>query len=112
MWTTSLAALDARRREGVEIRLLLETPEVGRVRPDCPKVFESLLPYVKALEWPRTTRENHDWTSMHVKVLIRDSDAVLVTSANMSESAMRHNMEVGCRDQGWIDSTATPPALR
>jgi len=37
---------------------------------------------------------------MHVKVLIRDSEAVLVTSANMSEAAMRHNMEVGVEIRG------------
>ena len=97
-----IAALDARRREGVDIRLLLETPRSDGGGPNCPKVFEGLLPYVNALEWPRPSRENHDWTSMHVKVLIRDSDAVLVTSANMSESAMHHNMEVGVEIKGGL----------
>ncbi len=37
---------------------------------------------------------------MHVKVLIRDNDAVLVTSANMSGTAMRDNMEVGVELRG------------
>lgn len=95
-----ITSLDKRRREGVDIRLLLETPRSDGSGPDCPKVFERLLPYVNALEWPRRSRESHDWTSMHVKVLIRDSDAVLVTSANMSEAAMRHNMEVGVEIRG------------
>ena len=95
-----IKALDRRRRDSVEIRLLLETPKSDGTGPDCPKVFERLLPYVKALEWPRKSREDHDWTSMHVKVLIKDADAVLVTSANMSEAAMRHNMEVGVEIKG------------
>lgn len=90
-----IVALDKRRCEGIDVRLLLETPRSDGSGPDCPKVFEQLLPYVNALEWPRGSRHSHNWTSMHVKVLIRDSDAVLVTSANMSEAAMRHNMEVG-----------------
>lgn len=32
---------------------------------------------------------------MHMKLLIRDTDAVLVTSANMSGADTRDNMEVG-----------------
>lgn len=90
-----IAALDQRRREGVDIRLLLETPRSDGSGPDCPEVFEKLVPYVNALEWPRNSRADHDWSSMHVKVLIRDDDAVLVTSANFSEAAMRNNMELG-----------------
>jgi phosphatidylserine/phosphatidylglycerophosphate/cardiolipin synthase-like enzyme len=37
---------------------------------------------------------------MHVKVLIRDAEAALVTSANMSRSAMRDNMELGLKIEG------------
>lgn len=95
-----VAALDQRRRDGVEIRLLLETVRSDGKGPDCPKVFKQLLPYVAALEWPRKSRPDHDWTSMHVKVLIRDDDALLVTSANMSGAAMRKNMEVGVELRG------------
>ena len=95
-----VTALDKRRRDGVDIRLILETPRSDGEGPNGPKVFERLLPYVNALEWPRRGRENYDWTSMHVKVLIRDDDAVLVTSANMSEAAMRHNMELGVQLRG------------
>ena len=95
-----ITALDKRRREGIDIRLLLETPKSDGSGPDGPKVFERLVPYVNTLEWPRRSRQDHDWTSMHVKVLIRDSDAVLVTSANLSEAAMRHNMEVGVLIRG------------
>jgi cardiolipin synthase A/B len=93
-------ALDKRRRDGVQIRLLLETPKPDGTGPDAPKVFERLVPYVKALHWPRTSRESRDWTSMHVKVLIRDADAVLLTSANMSRTAMRDNMELGLKIEG------------
>lgn len=93
-------SLDQRRRDGVKIRLLLETVQSTGSGPDCPKVFETLVPYVNALEWPRSARENHDWTSMHVKVLIRDDDAVLVTSANFSRAAMRDNMELGVEIRG------------
>ena len=95
-----IAALDQRRRDGVDIRLLLETPQSDGSGPDCPKVFEKLVPYVNALEWPRDSRADHDWTSMHVKVLIRDDDAVLVTSANLSQAAMRNNMELGLELRG------------
>lgn len=95
-----IEALDRRRRDGLEIRLLLETPKSDGTGPDGAKVFERLVPYVNALHWPRTTRESHDWTSMHVKVLIRDADAVLLTSANMSRAAMRDNMELGLKIEG------------
>lgn len=95
-----IEALDKRRRDGVSIRLLLETPRSDGRGPDCPRVFERLVPYVNALEWPRASRQHHDWTSMHVKVLIRDADAVLLTSANMSRTAMRDNMELGVRIEG------------
>lgn len=95
-----IEALDRRRRGGVNIRLILETPKSDGSGPDCPKVFERLVPYVNALHWPRGSREDHDWTSMHVKVLIRDSDAVLITSANMSRAAMRDNMELGVKMEG------------
>ena len=93
-------ALDKRRRNGVSIRLLLETPRSDGKGPDGAKVFERLVPYVNALHWPRTSRESHDWTSMHVKILVRDADAVLLTSANMSHAAMRDNMELGLRIEG------------
>ena len=93
-------ALDKRRRDGIVIRLLLETPRSGGDGPDGPKEFERLVPYVNALHWPRSSRESHDWTSMHVKVLIRDADAVLLTSANMSRAAMRDNMELGLKIEG------------
>ncbi len=95
-----IVSLDKRRRDGVEIRLLLETVQSDGNGPDCPKVFEKLVPYVNSLEWPRSERKDHDWTSMHVKVLIRDDDAVLVTSANLSRAAMRDNMELGVELRG------------
>lgn len=97
-----VAALETRRRHGVDVRLLLETVRSDGSGPDCPKVFKQLLPYVTALEWPRKSRPDHDWTSMHVKILIRDDDAVLVTSANMSGAAMRDNMEVGVELRGGL----------
>jgi phosphatidylserine/phosphatidylglycerophosphate/cardiolipin synthase-like enzyme len=95
-----IGALDKRRREGVQIRLLLETQRSDGTGPDGPTVFERLVPYVNSLHWPRESRESHDWTSMHVKVLIRDADAVLLTSANMSRAAMRDNMELGIKIEG------------
>jgi len=95
-----IVALDKRHRDGVDVRLVLETVRSDGTGPDCPKVFKSLIPYVRALEWPRKSRPSHDWTSMHVKILIRDADAVLVTSANMSGTAIRDNMEVGVELRG------------
>jgi len=71
-----IVALDKRRRDGVDVRLVLETVRSDGTGPDCPRVFKSLIPYVRALEWPRKSRPSHDWTSMHVKILIRDADAV------------------------------------
>ena len=93
-------ALDKRRRDGVKIRLLLETPRPDGTGPDGPTAFERLVPYVDCLHWPRASRQSPDWTSMHVKVLIRDADAVLITSANMSRAAMRDNMELGVKIEG------------
>ena len=48
--------------------------------------------------WPKSNRRQHEgrvFGSMHVKCLIIDEEAILLTSANWSGAAMQDNMELG-----------------
>lgn len=100
--------LNARRKDGVDIRLLLEVARSDGTGPDALADFAAIAPYVNTLVWPRQSREAGDWSNMHVKVLIQDDTAALVTSANISKAARTHNMELGVL----ITGSVTPAALR
>lgn len=100
--------LNARRRDGVDIRLVLEIARTDGTGPDSLADFAAIAPYVTTLIWPRQSREGGDWSNMHVKVLIQDDTAALVTSANISKAARSHNMELGVL----ITGPVTPAALR
>ena len=85
-----------RRKVGVDVRLLLERPGANGYGPDSVTAFGPIAQIVTTLLWPREVRPKPaDATSMHVKVVIRDEDAVLISSANLSTAAKDRNMELG-----------------
>lgn len=92
-----IRSLNRKRTEtpGFDIRLLLEQARTDGTGPDPLADFAALVPYVHALVWPRQSRLRGDYSNMHVKVVIRDRSAALITSANISEAARTHNMELG-----------------
>lgn len=106
--TDIVKRLNGRRKDGVDIRLLLEVARSDGTGPDSLADFAAIAPYVNTLVWPRQSRDAGDWSNMHVKVLIQDDRAALVTSANISKAARTHNMELGLL----ISGPATPAALR
>lgn len=86
----------ARKKAGVDVRLLLERPGGSGYGPDSVTAFGPIVPLVTTLLWPREARPQPiDFTAMHVKVVIRDDDAVLISSANLSTAGKDRNMELG-----------------
>jgi phosphatidylserine/phosphatidylglycerophosphate/cardiolipin synthase-like enzyme len=100
-----VSLLHGRRKDGIDIRLLLETRRSDGKGPDSVSPFKTLLPFVEALKWPRAARPDALNSSMHVKVVVCDEVAVLVTSANLSRTAQfygdkRGSMELGLLIEG------------
>lgn len=91
-----VAALDAAAARGVQVRLILESPEHldGGGGADAYARFQTY-------HWPPDRREPPD-AKLHAKAVIVDSHAVLLTSANMTTAAYDRNIELGvlCRGGG------------
>jgi phosphatidylserine/phosphatidylglycerophosphate/cardiolipin synthase-like enzyme len=97
-----VAALnEARLERGVTVRLILETEEDsgGRLRGDAASALGVLARAVPVYCWPLANRATAG-AAMHVKALIMDSSAILVSSANLTSAAMDRNMELGLLVEG------------
>lgn len=97
-----VAALEQARKDyGVAVRLILETSadSGGRVTVDPAVAFGNLPKAVAVYRWPASSR-GPSGGSMHVKTVIRDSEDILVSSANLTGAAMDHNMELGLLVEG------------
>ena len=94
MYTELKIALRAALDRGVDITVLAEDPQDGppQFTKDPAVALAGLL--VRRLRWPKDQRPA-GWTSLHAKIAIADDDAVLVTSANLSEKAAGDNFEAG-----------------
>jgi phosphatidylserine/phosphatidylglycerophosphate/cardiolipin synthase-like enzyme len=86
----ALSAADAR---GVHVRILLETAPQLRAAD----AFADLAGKVTLLEWALDHRPivGGRPASMHAKAVIADRTVAFITSANLTGSAMDHNIEVG-----------------
>ena len=96
--TTALrSALD----RAVRIDLILETPgdSGGRNEFDPSLAFAGdILARIKTFVWPRARRpmdERGRHGALHAKFLLADSHALFLTSANLTEYALRLNLELG-----------------
>lgn len=94
-----VAALDAAAARGVNVRLILESPEHldGGGGADAYARFQTY-------HWPSDRREPPD-AKLHAKAMIVDGRDVLLTSANMTTAAYDRNIELGvlCRGGGVAD---------
>lgn len=91
--TSVIEALDRAVERGVKVQLVLESA-------DHLKGGGGAQAYAKydVFEWPSNLREPRG-AKLHAKAVIVDGDAVLLTSANLSDAAYDKNIELGvlCR---------------
>lgn len=93
-----IEALDAAHARGVHIRMVLESaPGI-----DAATAFADLTGKVTILHWPLDARPvvGAKPSAMHAKAVIADRTVAFVTSANLTGSAMDHNLEVGILVRG------------
>ncbi len=86
---------------GVKIRLFIETPDAshGKMGFDTVSALgEEILSAVEVFEWPwekRVADPDGRRGSLHAKVAIADAAIMLVSSANLTEYALKRNIELG-----------------
>lgn len=93
-----IETLNAAHGRGVHIRMLLEAaPGI-----DASVAFAELAGKVTILHWPIEARPRVGAkpAAMHAKAVIADRSVAFVTSANLTGSAMDHNLEVGILVRG------------
>lgn len=94
------AALSAAQSRGVKITLLLETTadSGGQLSNDALNAFSDLrLDQIEILQWPKENRGVNAAGKpgkLHAKCAVVD-DAVVISSANLTDDAFNRNMEMG-----------------
>ena len=92
--------MDAFGRE-VKIRLILESSDEsdGKITVDAVHALgEQLAKQACVYTWPlekRPKNESGKHGSLHIKCAIADEEAVLISSANLTDYALNLNMELG-----------------
>lgn len=93
----ALEAFEERARHGVKMHFILESKEdsEGRLHTDAAVAFNALVGYhnVKFYIWPIEKRP--PGALLHAKAVIVDGHTALSTSANLTESAISANIELG-----------------
>jgi len=97
-------AMLAAARRGVEISLIFESPDAGKISFAATRaVGEELEALCNIYVWPSDQRPK-DTTgrhgSLHAKCAVADEHALLVSSANLTEYALNMNMELGLLVRG------------
>jgi phosphatidylserine/phosphatidylglycerophosphate/cardiolipin synthase-like enzyme len=86
---------------GIRVSMLLETPQSShyKIKHDPAALFpERLREKITFLIWPyknRATGEDGITGSLHAKFIVQDCVRLFVSSANLTESAMDRNIELG-----------------
>ena len=90
-----LAALGAAASREVRVDVILETAQDsgGALSFDQLPAFVG-LEHVQVWHWPADQRPAQGG-SLHAKAIVADSEVALVTSANLTEHALAHNIELG-----------------
>jgi phosphatidylserine/phosphatidylglycerophosphate/cardiolipin synthase-like enzyme len=102
MVVEELAAAAAR---GVDVRLVLESPDPGGpVTRDATAAFASLGEAVTFWVWPAEQRPPLPVgrAALHAKAAIADDHSALVTSANLTGHGINENMELGLLIHGGL----------
>jgi cardiolipin synthase A/B len=84
----------------VKIHIIAESKE--KVQTDVWKQIGISGKLVNYYYWPKEKRksQNNSYASLHAKTAISDQDIAFVTSANLTEYAMKENMELGVMIRG------------
>ena len=96
-----LSALERAADRGVEIKVVVESPDVseGKIAHDTiGNLGKTLNKSARIFIWPYSKREitpNGKYGSLHAKVAVGDDDTLYISSANLTEYAMNLNMEMG-----------------
>lgn len=96
-------AIDRALERGVAVTVVVESinPGTGKQKPNFMASFsQSIRTRTRILHWPLKTRdtdENGRPGCLHAKVAVADRRVLFITSANLTGSAMRENMEMGLR---------------
>ncbi|MBN8656220.1 MAG: DISARM system phospholipase D-like protein DrmC [Anaerolineae bacterium] len=96
-----LSALERAADRGVEIKVVVESPDVseGKIAHDTiANLGKTLNKSARIFIWPYSKREitpNGKYGSLHAKVAVGDDDTLYISSANLTEYAMNLNMEMG-----------------
>ena len=96
-----LSALERAADRGVEITVIVESPDVseGKIAHDTiSNLGKTLNKRAKIFIWPYSKREttpNGKYGSLHAKVAVGDENTLYISSANLTEYAMNLNMEMG-----------------
>ena len=86
---------------GIEVSLLLETPESShfKIKIDPLKTLpKMILDHANILIWPfqkRIRNGENNGGSLHAKFIIQDESRLFISSANLTESAFERNIELG-----------------
>jgi len=98
---TALAAAASR---GVSVRLVLESTadSAGALRFDARKAFSALEDRARFYSWPADQRVSASGAhgALHAKAIVADGERALITSANLTGSALDVNMELGLLVKG------------
>ena len=98
---TVAAALREALHRGVEVRFFGETEGAseGRLNRDAHQAFGAeLSAKLQVYEWPRALRGSETGARqglLHAKFALADESTLFVSSANLTESALEANMELG-----------------
>lgn len=92
-------------QRGTDIRICVEAPEPSgqRMANDTIRALGKLTNFVRVYIWPnknRPTRDDGSSGLLHTKCAIADDELLFVSSANLTESAMQLNMEMGVLIRG------------
>ena len=98
-------AIKERLEAGVEVRMLLETPgeaasNIGSSGWAHYQHLQEAGWKILGLRWPLDQRPSNDSATQHAKVAVADDRAMLITSANLTDKALTHNMELGVLIRG------------
>ncbi len=89
---------------GVELSFVFESPDAGKLSFDATRALgEELRSRSNVYVWPPDKRPSDTagrYGSLHAKFAVADTDAVLISSANLTEYALALNMELGLLVRG------------
>jgi cardiolipin synthase len=91
-----LDALEAAEKRGVASIVICETQLHGQPFNEAAVRRLKRMPGLRAYGWP----ERDGGSSLHAKLVVADGDRALITSANLTQAALRRNVEAGVLLEG------------